>query len=136
MSGTLPFVGDEDETIFDKVKEGEVNFETRIWSHISPEVQDLILKMIDKEYTHRYNAEQCLAHEWFAYALSAQSRKESMSIKIEKSAYLSAFIKKCELETEVASLIDQYVSTKEIRDLEVKFDQLTSDDNMIDKSEL
>jgi serine/threonine protein kinase len=136
LSGTLPFVGDEDETIFDKVKESDVNFETRIWSHISSEVQDLILKMIDKDYTHRYNTEQWLAHEWFAYALSAQSRKESMGMKVEKSAYLSAFIKKWELETEVASMIDQYVSTKEIQNLEMRFDQLTKDDNLIDKSEI
>ena len=76
LSGSLPFVSDSQETVYEKAQEADVHFDSKIWSIISYEAQDLISRMVDKEYHHRYNAEECLGHEWFVKALSDTNKKE------------------------------------------------------------
>ncbi len=81
LSGSLPFVSDSQETVYEKAQESDVQFDGKIWGSISYEAQDLINKMIDKDYHHRYSADECLGHEWFINALSGESRESSQSWK-------------------------------------------------------
>lgn len=74
LSGTLPFISDAYETVYEKAQEGEVYFDGKVWENISQEAKDLIKRMIDKDYHHRYNATECLGHEWFAYSLSENNQ--------------------------------------------------------------
>mmetsp|Transcript_34728 Transcript_34728/g.34377 ORF Transcript_34728/g.34377 Transcript_34728/m.34377 type:complete len:155 (+) Transcript_34728:519-983(+) len=81
LSGSLPFVSDSQETVYEKAKEADVHFDGKIWGTVSYEAQDLISKMIDRDYHHRYNTEECLSHEWFMNSLSEDSRTKSESWK-------------------------------------------------------
>lgn len=76
LSGALPFVSDSQESVYDKAKEADVHFDTKCWSSISYEARDLIQKMVDRDYHHRYNAEEWLGHEWFINALSDSTKKK------------------------------------------------------------
>jgi len=42
----------------------EVSFEDEDWGDFSPDVKDLVLKMLCLE-ANRYSAHQCLEHPWF-----------------------------------------------------------------------
>lgn len=75
LSGKLPFISNSNESVYEKAQEGEIYFEGKVWENISLDAKDLIWKMIDKDYHHRYNATDCLGHEWFAYSLSDHNQK-------------------------------------------------------------
>jgi serine/threonine protein kinase len=94
LSGNLPFVGDSHESIQEKALEDDISFDTRIWTNISREVRELLQLMMEKDYTERVTAKQCLSHEWFAYALSDKCKNKSQVIKDSVASNMYAFIKK------------------------------------------
>lgn len=50
LSGTLPFVKDEEESIFEKAMAGKFSFEGRIWHDVSDSAKDLINNMIHPDF--------------------------------------------------------------------------------------
>ena len=76
LSGTLPFVKGSDSTVFDKSSEADYSFDLRLWISVSISAKDLISRMIDKDYHHRYSASDCLKHEWFQTALSEKMKRK------------------------------------------------------------
>lgn len=58
LSGSLPFVTDSQETVYEKAQEADIHFDGKIWGSVSYEGQDLISKMITKDYHHRYSADE------------------------------------------------------------------------------
>jgi serine/threonine protein kinase len=44
--------------------EGEVDFDSRYWSHVSPAAKELINGLLDKNPKKRYTAETALQHPW------------------------------------------------------------------------
>ena len=135
LSGTLPFVGDSNDTVYDKIKEGDFSFDTRIWNKVSYDAQDLISKMIDKDYQHRYDAKECLGHEWFAAALSEESKQSSLNFTDIIPTNLLAFKRKCELENAVASIIHSYIKPEERYLLTEKFNEVSVDIDHISSSD-
>jgi len=43
-----------------------LDFKGEIWQQISPECQDLLLHLLDKDCESRYSIDQVLAHSWLA----------------------------------------------------------------------
>ncbi|KAJ4957297.1 hypothetical protein NE237_014080 [Protea cynaroides] len=63
--GIPPFPGDTAPEIFEAVLRGNLRFPTRIFSSISPAAKDLLRKMLSKDVSKRFSAEQVIGHLWF-----------------------------------------------------------------------
>ena len=64
LSGNPPFKGDNDEEIYQAIKEGKYNFDDEKWDEISGEAKDLIKNLLIKDMNKRYSAKKALTHPW------------------------------------------------------------------------
>ena len=65
LVGRAPFDGKDDEEIINKINTIDYNKnEPRLVKH-SPEVRDLVSKLLEKNIEKRYSAKEALAHPWF-----------------------------------------------------------------------
>lgn len=64
LSGSPPFNGQKDEEILAQVEKGKYDFNSPEWSEISEDAKDFIRKMMQLDVKHRFNADQCLNHNW------------------------------------------------------------------------
>ncbi len=64
LSGNPPFKGDNDEEIYQAVKEGKYNFDDEKWDEISGDAKDLIKNLLIKDMNKRYSAKKALSHPW------------------------------------------------------------------------
>ncbi|KAJ8540325.1 hypothetical protein K7X08_030244 [Anisodus acutangulus] len=64
LSGVPPFYGDTPTETFEAVLRGNLRFPTRIFRSVSTEAKDLLRKMICKDVSRRFSAEQVLRHPW------------------------------------------------------------------------
>eukprot|EP00727_Mastigamoeba_balamuthi_P012755 m51a1_g8101 putative myosin light chain kinase (415) ;mRNA; f:84027-86682 len=64
LSGYLPFFGDTQEELFDKIMSGTYSFSNKCWEDISPEAKDLLSKMLVVSPQTRITIAACLAHPW------------------------------------------------------------------------
>ncbi|KAH9322094.1 hypothetical protein KI387_016733, partial [Taxus chinensis] len=64
LSGVPPFWAETEQGIFDQVLEGELDFKSEPWPHISEIAKDLIIKMLDRNPKNRPTAHEVLCHPW------------------------------------------------------------------------
>lgn len=64
LAGVPPFYGETAKETFEAVLRGNLRFPTRIFRSVSAEAKDLLRKMICKDVSKRYSAEQVLRHPW------------------------------------------------------------------------
>ena len=64
LSGQPPFKGDNDEEIYQSIKEGKYNFNDEKWDEISSDAKDLIKNLLIKDINKRYSAKNALSHPW------------------------------------------------------------------------
>ncbi|XP_062221627.1 phosphoenolpyruvate carboxylase kinase 2-like [Phragmites australis] len=64
LSGTVPFYGATAGEIFESVLRGNLRFPPRAFASTSPEAKDLIRRMLCKDVSRRFSAEQVLRHPW------------------------------------------------------------------------
>ena len=64
LCGQPPFKGDNDEEIYQAVKEGKYNFDDEKWDEISGEAKDLIKNLLIKDMNKRFSAKKALSHPW------------------------------------------------------------------------
>ncbi|KAJ4955080.1 hypothetical protein NE237_011863 [Protea cynaroides] len=64
LSGIPPFHGETAAEIFEAVLRGNLRFPTRIFYSVSPVAKDLLRKMLSKDVSKRFSAEQVLGHPW------------------------------------------------------------------------
>ena len=65
LVGRAPFDGKDDEEIINKISSVDYNKdEPRLVKH-SPEVRDLVSKLLEKDIEKRYSAKEALDHPWF-----------------------------------------------------------------------
>jgi calcium-dependent protein kinase len=65
LVGRAPFDGKDDEEIICKINSADYNSnEPRLMKH-SPEVRDLVSKLLQKDTDKRYSAKEAIAHPWF-----------------------------------------------------------------------
>ncbi|XP_059316034.1 phosphoenolpyruvate carboxylase kinase 1-like [Lycium ferocissimum] len=64
LSGVPPFYGDTPTETFEAVLRGNLRFPARIFRSVSSEAKDLLRKMICKDVSRRFSAEQVLRHPW------------------------------------------------------------------------
>ncbi|KAF9660801.1 hypothetical protein SADUNF_Sadunf19G0035700 [Salix dunnii] len=64
LAGFPPFYGETVEEIFEAVVRGNLRFPPKVFRNISPEAKDLLRKMICRDVSRRFSAEQALRHPW------------------------------------------------------------------------
>ena len=65
LVGRAPFDGKDDEEIILKINSADYNSkEPKLMKH-SPEVRDLVSKLLQKDTDKRYSAKEAIAHPWF-----------------------------------------------------------------------
>ncbi|KAI3898743.1 hypothetical protein MKW98_000856 [Papaver atlanticum] len=64
LSGIPPFYGDSAAEIFEAVLRGNLRFPTRIFHSVSSSAKDLLRRMLCKDVSKRFTAEQVLRHPW------------------------------------------------------------------------
>ncbi|KAJ9180051.1 hypothetical protein P3X46_008344 [Hevea brasiliensis] len=64
LAGIPPFYGETVEEIFEAVIRGNLRFPPRIFRTVSAAAKDLMRKMICRDVSRRFSAEQALRHPW------------------------------------------------------------------------
>ena len=54
------------EEIIKRNKAGDIEYPKGLWSLVSPEALDLVMKMTDRDQYERPTAKDCLLHKWFS----------------------------------------------------------------------
>mmetsp|Transcript_9393 Transcript_9393/g.28051 ORF Transcript_9393/g.28051 Transcript_9393/m.28051 type:complete len:714 (+) Transcript_9393:193-2334(+) len=89
LCGYTPFNADDQEEMFELIKEGDYVFELEDWSHISTEARDLIQGCLNVNVDRRLTAEQALRSRWIAgipdEALSERSLTSTMRMVKDKN---------------------------------------------------
>ena len=96
--GKHPFEGDTLETLFDNIKNKELNLYELIKLNCSDESKDFIIKCLNKDYTKRITTAQCLVHPWIN---KFNFRKNSNLINNETVDTLLDFSNKSALQKEI-----------------------------------
>lgn len=65
LSGCLPFVGKDQQEVFDKIESSNLEFKQKIWAAISDEAKDLIKNLVTKDVKKRLSCAKALKHPWF-----------------------------------------------------------------------
>jgi calcium-dependent protein kinase len=66
ISGRPPFPGKKDEEILRNVEKGVFSIQGDVWKKVSPEVKDLIKRLLTYNPQLRPSANQALGHPWFS----------------------------------------------------------------------
>ena len=117
LVGRAPFDGKDDEEIILKINSADYNSkEPKLMKH-SPEVRDLVSKLLQKDTDKRYSAKEAIAHPWFQ--------------KYGGRSLYSNF-KKEEIEPYINNLFNYYFNSK-IQQLVIAFlvHNLPNDDSSI-----
>jgi len=67
LVGFPPFYSDDNEQLLDLVSEGKYTFPKKYWRGISRDAKHLITKLLEKNTTERYTAQQVLQHPWITF---------------------------------------------------------------------
>lgn len=60
LCGYTPFMSDDQETMFDRIKCGEWDFDPEDWKHVSQEAKDLIRALLEVNPDSRMTAARAL----------------------------------------------------------------------------
>ena len=65
LTGYPPFLGDNEEEVFQNILNNEINLNTPELKNVSESCKDLINKLLNKDYEKRIKAEEALKHDFF-----------------------------------------------------------------------
>lgn len=132
LSGRPPFFALFEEDIFKKINSGKFNFKGEEWEDSSPQVQDLIRRMLVVDTSARLSLDQVLAHEWFSTAGSTR-------VSIPKGILdrLKNFRVPKKLKLEAMRVAVKLLSVEQIEELRRVFEEIdTNHSGTISASEL
>ncbi|CAB4285692.1 unnamed protein product [Prunus armeniaca] len=64
LGGIPPFYGESASEIFEAVLRGNLRFPPKVFRSVSPAAKDLLRKMICRDVSRRFSADQALRHPW------------------------------------------------------------------------
>uniref|UniRef100_A0A3Q1HZT0 Calcium/calmodulin-dependent protein kinase IGa n=1 Tax=Acanthochromis polyacanthus TaxID=80966 RepID=A0A3Q1HZT0_9TELE len=96
LCGYPPFFEENETRLFSKIMRAEYAFHSPFWDDISESAKDFIRKMMEKNPTKRFTAEQALRHPWIAEDTAKdldiyQSVCEQMERNFAQSKWKQAF---------------------------------------------
>jgi predicted Ser/Thr protein kinase len=78
LCGFLPFFGETQEELFDKILTGTFSFNHKCWDDVSAPAKDLVTQMLTLDPLSRPTAKHLLEHQWFA---GSNPRKQLRSVE-------------------------------------------------------
>jgi len=76
LCGYTPFMSDDQEQMFERIKRGEWEFETKDWQNVSEEAKDLIRGLLDPNPDSRMTAKRALRSKWINEDASCLSSRD------------------------------------------------------------
>ena len=73
LCGSPPFYGKNEKEIFKKILDGNFSFRHKIWSKISTEAKNLVLKLLEINPIKRLSAQEALEDVWFQKNINANT---------------------------------------------------------------
>ncbi|XP_059648006.1 serine/threonine-protein kinase PEPKR2-like [Cornus florida] len=67
LVGLLPFHGNSKDAVFQAIKEVNLDFASGVWELISHPARDLITRMLTRDVSARFTAEEVLKHPWILF---------------------------------------------------------------------
>jgi len=123
LCGYPPFYGENDAEILEAVKRSVYDFESEEWENVSLECKELITKLLTRDPTRRYTAEQAINHIWIK--TMAATSKGTIGTKVMHN--MQAFQSLQKLKKAVIMYIATQTCEKEIAPLRELFVSLDKD---------
>ena len=73
LTGYPPFLGDNEEEVFQNILDKEINLNVPELKTVSDSCKDLINKLLNKDYKNRIKAEEALKHEFFKTGINVSN---------------------------------------------------------------
>ena len=81
LTGKIPFYGENDQEIANRILKKKIDVENERWAGISPEAKDLVLRMLARKVNERIKIPEILKHTWFqGFDLSESLNSELINI--------------------------------------------------------
>ena len=126
LTGKYPFEAEDNQNLFQVIKNKEINLEPLNQSECSDEAKDFIIKCLTKDYTKRMTTSECLNHAWITKFCI---KKNSNLINNDTVDTLLGFAKKNALQKEIYYFIAKISSEKDLERLKNFFMQLDVDNS-------
>jgi serine/threonine protein kinase len=69
LSGEYPYWGESHKELYNRIKEGKLEFDNEVWANVSPDAKDLLKKLLCVDYRKRITAQEAIGHQWFKNAV-------------------------------------------------------------------
>eukprot|EP01126_Amoeba_proteus_P010979 TRINITY_DN14352_c0_g1_i1.p1 TRINITY_DN14352_c0_g1~~TRINITY_DN14352_c0_g1_i1.p1 ORF type:complete len:267 (-),score=53.65 TRINITY_DN14352_c0_g1_i1:54-854(-) len=76
LTGELPFNGEDRIKLFRNIEEGNYSFPSTLWSGISTEAQDLVVRLLDVNPSTRLTSDEAIEHPWFGGSVVKPLQKQ------------------------------------------------------------
>uniref|UniRef100_A0A7C8YRZ0 non-specific serine/threonine protein kinase n=1 Tax=Opuntia streptacantha TaxID=393608 RepID=A0A7C8YRZ0_OPUST len=124
LSGVPPFYAETEAGIFEDIKKGKLDLESKPWHSISGAAKDLITKMLDRNPKTRITAAQALEHVWLKEGGEApdQPIDSAVLIRLKQFRAMNKF-KKLALKV----MAEKNLSDEELKGLKELFNNIDID---------
>mmetsp|Transcript_26994 Transcript_26994/g.64448 ORF Transcript_26994/g.64448 Transcript_26994/m.64448 type:complete len:175 (+) Transcript_26994:1957-2481(+) len=84
LVGYTPFMDDNQERMFERIKLGDWKFDKLDWSHVSEEAKDLIKNLMNTNVDKRMTASRALRSKWISTMTDKQLSSNDLSMSMRK----------------------------------------------------
>ncbi|KAG5589425.1 hypothetical protein H5410_039939 [Solanum commersonii] len=125
LSGVPPFYGENDQSIFDAVLRGHLDFSSDPWPSVSSSAKDLVKKMLRSDPRERISAAEVLNHPWMREDGDASDKPLDIAV-LSRMKQFRAMNK---LKKVALKVIAENLSEEEIIGLKEMFKSIDTDDS-------
>ncbi|KAL4384422.1 hypothetical protein GQ457_15G012790 [Hibiscus cannabinus] len=90
LVSVLPFHGDTLDSVFEAIKNANLDFENGVWRSISQPARDLVARMLTRDISARLTADEVLGHPWILFHTEATSGMVAFEIKSRNHEMLAS----------------------------------------------
>jgi len=126
LCGYPPFYGEKDSEVLAAVRKAHLHFDDRDWHSVSHGAKSLILKLLKKDPTHRYNAQQAVEDQWI---VKLAPNTDGVQLQSEFVDKLRAFRSAYKLKKVALQIISKQLNDEQIGKLRTTFEALDADHN-------
>ena len=113
LTGYPPFLGDNEEEVFQNILDNEINLNVPELKNVSDSCKDLINKLLNKDYKSRIKAEEALKHEFFKTGINVSNLlkgKFKENTEILKKFFINESQKKVKKTSKFRSMVIAYIA--------------------------
>ena len=113
LTGYPPFLGDNEEEVFQNILNNEINLNTPELKNVSESCKDLINKLLNKDYKERIKAEEALKHNFFSTGINVSNLlkgKFKENTEILKKFFINECKKKDKKTSKFRNMVIAYIA--------------------------